>query len=1027
MVGAAPQGEVKRAGKSQTGALTNAFYAKQLELVKNQGEVFTLTVSTGENERVFYFTRGAILFAALGATGGPVLARKILARKLLTQARIDELDRLRDEKHPLLQDVIQKTSAIDAQVLAKLVEEVAEEQLLEVAGWESSLALYELVHGNVPGRLYSKETPAVRLSLGLNKLLERVLPRILETPERVLGPLGGSLKTKVRLGADRTPPEDATQQRILALFSDDWRPCLGVVAEAYAQGIPAHEAARAIATLVSARRLAADPAALSKEEELAQAEKIQASLDSFLNGLLARSHLARMYEHAGEKEKAVSELRSVAREHVLRDRIGDALSALKNALKLGPEDLPAREELIKVLVTAKRPDEASQEAVELSRQLLVRGLPGRARRALELSLRLVPGAEGVLWMLAGLVERLDDKAEAIRRYGQVAQVALEKGNEDGYLAANQKLLELDPENEAARRKVRIFSGYRRALIVRIATGVASILAGAFVLAYGTYQVMALKAFTDARDRIWAAIDEENFDGAKAVVLRVERDWSLSPRVRNACRDILGIIDLEASFAADRHCKRGLRIATRLEAEQKLPDAVRALKEALPFAGDNPGRRSPLDAALLRTQQSVADAQRALASAASLEGRLRHDRLAQALADFPWLKSAPELALPCEIATSPPRARITVDGKPLADTTPAVIDLPLAPTRIVVAAPNCENVVLARAVPLPSFQIALALPRRRVWTAAGVAGTVQPALGENLVVAVCDDRTVAGVARDTGGVLWRSPLGVFGDADAPPLVASGTVFVRTARGELVALDQASGKERWRRLLKAAPDATDSTAFRPVAIADGVVVRDGGQALVAVAADGAVKWRAVVRGNVVGAPAAASGFVFATSGRRLEVFSAANGSLVRASDLPTPATTGPVLGPEGAVFVGLEGGSVIRFDASGAATGPRTVAPSGIVALDASPTSLALVAASGEVLTLDARLRSLVKISLDQGSVPRWLRVVAQDFIIVGDGRGIVTFDAKGAEQWRDFTNAAPVVADDALIYQCGPAGLTAVER
>jgi outer membrane protein assembly factor BamB len=1028
MMPSAPQGEAKRAGKSQTGALTNAFYAKQLELVKDAGEVFTLTISTGENERVFYFTRGAILFVALGTTGGAVLARKLLARKLLTQARIDELDKRRDEKHPLLQDVIRASEAIEGQVLNELVAELAEEHLLEVGAWESSIALYELVHGNVPGRLYSKGTPAVRVSTGVNGILERVIPRILEMPTKVLGPLGGTLRTKARLGSDRTPPLEPTQRQVVGLFSGEWRSCLRGLAQAYDRGIAAHEAASALAGLVSSRRLICDPAALGKEEELAAAEKIQASLDSFLNGFLARSHLSRIYERAEEKEKAIGELRSIAKEHLLRERLGDALNTLRHALKLGPEDLPAREDLIKVLVGAKRTPEAAREAVELGRQLLIRGLPGRARRALEMSLKLVPGAEGVLWMLAGLVERLGDKPEAIRRYGQIADVTLAKGDEPGYLAANQKLLELDPENDAARRKVLSLSGYRRAFYVRVATAVAAVLLGAFVLGSGTYQLLALEAFTKARDKAWAAIDEERFDLARSIVLSVRRDWTLA-RIGNVCADVLGIIDLEESLAAERHCKRAISAAARLEAEKKLPEAAETLRAVLPFAGENPERRGPVEAALQRDEQRLVDARKALEHAATFQGRFKRELIAQALDDFPWLRRTSGLLVPCEVTVVPPHARVTIDGAPVADQTPALVELPLAPSRLVAAAANCETVVLPNTVPLPAWQIAVALPRRRVWVAAEVSGSVPPALGENRVFAVGDDRTISGLVRDAGMVLWRSPLGVFGDTDAPAVISSGTVFVRTSAGTLLAFDPTTGKERWERTIKPPPLDADTAARAPVAASEGVLVREGGQGLALLAADdGALRWQRAVRGNMVGAPVVVGGLVFAASGRRLEVFQAASGASVRTSDLPVPATTGPVPGPDGHVFIGLEGGGIARFDASGAPRGaPSAVAPSGIVAIDGSPGALAVATANGEVLALDARLKLVAKIALDHGSVPRWVRLVAQDFIIVGDARGIVTFDARGVEQWRDLTNSAPVVADDALIYQCGPAGLTAVER
>src|SRR5258708_34611292 len=64
-----PEGAASFASSSD-GPFTLAFYKELLDQVHGADLVCTLTVSSGGDERVFFFTRGAILMVALGASGG---------------------------------------------------------------------------------------------------------------------------------------------------------------------------------------------------------------------------------------------------------------------------------------------------------------------------------------------------------------------------------------------------------------------------------------------------------------------------------------------------------------------------------------------------------------------------------------------------------------------------------------------------------------------------------------------------------------------------------------------------------------------------------------------------------------------------------------------------------------------------------------------------------------------------------------------------------------------------------------------
>src|SRR5688572_4810521 len=91
--------------RPETGVFSAGLYRRVLEQV-SQGCVITLTVSSGEDERIFFFTRGAILFLALGTGGGEVLARKLRAQNTIPRERLGELVSDARATGTLLQDRI---------------------------------------------------------------------------------------------------------------------------------------------------------------------------------------------------------------------------------------------------------------------------------------------------------------------------------------------------------------------------------------------------------------------------------------------------------------------------------------------------------------------------------------------------------------------------------------------------------------------------------------------------------------------------------------------------------------------------------------------------------------------------------------------------------------------------------------------------------------------------------------------------------------------------------------------------------
>lgn len=1016
--------------KPTIGGLTLDLYREVLEQVHEHNAVLTFTVSNGQDERIFFFTRGAILFLAVGATGGEVLARKLVAKGLLPQARVDALVKKANADVPLLQDLLLSENLLPPDTVKALVEETLEDHLVEVAFWDG---LYDVNPGNPPIRIYDRDVPAVRLSVGLKPLLARVRPRVAEAPA-ILAALGGSVRNRVRRqGAAR--PASADERRLLDAVGSEARPIREVLDAAIQAGVPAGAAASLLAGLVRSQALALEvvPSAVARDEDESAARKIEAEFGHFVNRLLARSHLARIYERTGDEERAAEQYRGIADEHLARNNVQDGLAALRRVLQLAPQDLEVRELVVKVLQGANRLGEAAREAVELGRLLISVGLPGRARNAFELALKLVPGSVSVLWMLGGLLGALGYREDAVKVFEEIAERAEAAGDRGGAIAAHQQILAIEPLNERALAALRRYSGRGRALVARWATaGVALVLLAA-VVGYGVYELVALDDWKKVRDeQVWPAVDARKFDVAREAAEGHARRFSLSWTATLA-RNLEARIDEEEAAAREQGFARDVRAARKLEEQGRVPEALETWRRARETG--SPERKAVVEAAVKKDEERIAKVEAALAEAKKLDASKTYDRAhavyAQAFAEGPWL-AGQDVKVPCRIESVPRGARVWVDGFTYPDPTPLTVERKVAPGALRFEARGREPVSQAVEA-LPPWPIVVFLPRRPVWRVPALAASARPALARDAVVAAGTDGRIACVARADGAVRWSRSLGIFGEVELPPAtVGEDLAVVRTVSGEVVALELATGAERWRRAVELPPlDAADAEAASPVGVPRGVLVREGPRGLVLLAAkDGTPVWSQKLRQEPTGAPAVSGELVALAAGRTVEAFVVADGRARWVSRLPGLATTSVGAVPGGGFTVATEPDELVRLDKAGAVvwsvrgvTGGRASAPpAGNAQTTVVGTSL------GELVSFDARGLPDWRVKTGFERPVRWVSAVGEDLWLAGDEGTMSAYDGKGGPLWQHpCPGATAAVGDEARVYQGGARGLEALER
>jgi outer membrane protein assembly factor BamB len=170
--------------------------------------------------------------------------------------------------------------------------------------------------------------------------------------------------------------------------------------------------------------------------------------------------------------------------------------------------------------------------------------------------------------------------------------------------------------------------------------------------------------------------------------------------------------------------------------------------------------------------------------------------------------------------------------------------------------------------------------------------------------------LSAVLPDGSGTAWSVSFQERIDV-APNLGPSGTLYVGTAGGDLVALDAADGTERWRF------ETTDGAVSAPALTGDEtIVVGTGAGRVHAVNADGSLRWTYDTGSTSSSAPALApDGTVYIGSDDGRVWAIDATGSLEWSYPTGGPVRAVPALGPGGEVYVGSDDGHLYALSGGG----------------------------------------------------------------------------------------------------------------
>ncbi|MBI2922318.1 MAG: tetratricopeptide repeat protein [Planctomycetes bacterium] len=195
-------------------------------------------------------------------------------------------------------------------------------------------------------------------------------------------------------------------------------------------------------------RLAEEHAKASRTAEAIRLYK--RSLETEHANVGVREKLAEVYVRHGDAPKAAGEYKQLAHRMMEQGEFDSAIEFYRKAVKLSPDDAPAREKIVQVLKQAGRRDEAATEALKLallSRKLL---LHDRALAALDAAVECNPSLKEAQELRVETLLTLGRKTEAVRQLEAMADRA--KGD-DAMVAILERAVQIEPARADLKKKI----------------------------------------------------------------------------------------------------------------------------------------------------------------------------------------------------------------------------------------------------------------------------------------------------------------------------------------------------------------------------------------------------------------------------------------------------------------------------------------------------------------------------------------------------------------------------------------------
>ncbi|HVY60357.1 MAG TPA: PQQ-binding-like beta-propeller repeat protein, partial [Planctomycetota bacterium] len=668
----------------QEGKLSPKSLGDVLKKLEGNRSAAYLLVSDGVSEKCLYFSVGAIRLTSMGKRRGlrleeamavhprvdPVVLERARARQAETGEPFEEIV----ATHFNLNDVVRECSTA-----------IVRDELLDLLVWDG--AAFEYAEANPPPKIFDPRLEAVKVSFGVAKLLKEAADALPAAQKFMMKVAAKGKLIRGQQWAYGVPAEGerAACEAVAASISETGATLEEVTTSARRLGIDALRIMDALDKMLEAKTLDLNAKAkgagsgLTKEEEVQQArqdiDEIEGALDLIINELVARQRLARGYLAVGDQPKAVYNLKRVGDELLHRNKADEAIDAFRQIVKIVPHDFGVREKIAFLYERMKRVPEAIGEGLDLAKLYKQFGLFNRAKNIFRRVINLDPENVDNRRQLIELLVKLNEKPEAVAEYENLAELFSRRQQENELLAVYQNILALDPAHGAARKQREQIVRRRPDFWVPYVAVAAGFLILVVASAYVSAEYRAVKAYEQAKSDAYAYAAAEKDEQAQETVTRfltVYDGSRVAPRAVRLKEQLTMLAKERRERKADKELKRGKQ----LEAKGFVPQAREAYER---IAKDLYDTRCAAEAqaSVARIKALDEEADKALREVTRFESdrnpREAFERARELVRKYPWSDAAQRLTVRLEVVSVPPRAMVTVDGRPVQGQTPCTIE------------------------------------------------------------------------------------------------------------------------------------------------------------------------------------------------------------------------------------------------------------------------------------------------------------------------------------------------------------------
>ncbi|MBN1442140.1 MAG: hypothetical protein JXA90_05485, partial [Planctomycetes bacterium] len=415
-----------------------------LQNVEEHTGVFTLQVSDGPEEKVIYFSGGGVRLLSVGDRSGIGIESALLSEGIVDVETLhDALEEVRTRSRDL-SDVLADRKVLTREEYVARIQKLVRDELLDLVFWSDA---YFLCYGGAPPQEFFRSGgKALACSFDLKAVSDDLVEwtRQWEVFRQELHSDRAIIRL-TSLGFRKLDRRGEDEKKILKQCMDP----ASLRTVWLASGVDLPPLCKALKGFLEKGWISVSPpprdAPSSISQQIAQLED---NLPHMIGKDLAREKLAALYEKAGMRDKALSELRRLADSALAQDGQWPlAVARLMKILSLRPESVDVLESVVKLQLQHDR----KQEAVGLVNahvlRLIDEGRLKEARGAAKI-LRSLLGVKG--WQhehLACMLEKTPEAQNAVEQYLALAFEYEQQG--DRKLAAEMicHALKLAPRDE----------------------------------------------------------------------------------------------------------------------------------------------------------------------------------------------------------------------------------------------------------------------------------------------------------------------------------------------------------------------------------------------------------------------------------------------------------------------------------------------------------------------------------------------------------------------------------------------------